>query len=156
MFRRLRIGIATALAVAFAITSGVSAQTSNVITIGYTGPLSGGAAQYGADVQRGIQMAIDEINAAGGVMIGGKKSTFKLSSLDDQYRPPAAQTNAQRLAQEGATVIFCPHAGVDGSGQSRAVYVIEAVAQELYNLYNIKIRDRRQGERRATAAAAAR
>jgi branched-chain amino acid transport system substrate-binding protein len=112
MFRRLRIGIATALAVAFAITSGVSAQTSgNVITIGYTGPLSGGAAQYGADVQRGIQMAIDEINASGGVMVGGKKSTFKLSSLDDQYRPPAAQTNAQRLAQDGATVIFCPHAG---------------------------------------------
>jgi len=49
-----------------------------------------------------------------------------------------------------------PLAGVDGSGQSRAVYVIEAIAQELYNIYDVKIRDRRQGERRARAAAAAR
>jgi hypothetical protein len=46
-----------------------------------------------------------------------------------------------------------PQSGVDGSGQSKAVYVIEAVAQELYNTYDVNIRDRRQGERRALAAA---
>jgi hypothetical protein len=48
-----------------------------------------------------------------------------------------------------------PLAGVDGNGQSRAVYVIEAIAQELYSIYDVKIRDRRQGERRASAAAGA-
>ncbi|HTU45451.1 MAG TPA: hypothetical protein VMF91_10340 [Bryobacteraceae bacterium] len=48
-----------------------------------------------------------------------------------------------------------PLSGVDGSGQSRAVYVIEAIAQELYDTYDVKIRDRRQGERRAAAVAAA-
>jgi branched-chain amino acid transport system substrate-binding protein len=95
-----------------ASTIGATAQTANVITIGYTGPLSGGAAAYGTDVQHGLEMAIEEINAAGGVTVGGKKSLFKLSSLDDQYRPNEAATNAKRLAQQdGAPIIFCPHSG---------------------------------------------
>lgn len=112
MFRRLRLGIAAALTIALAVTVAASAQTSGtVITIGYTGPLTGGAAQYGTDVLRGIDMAIDEINTSGGVTVGGKKMTFKSSALDDQYRPPTAQTNAQRLAQDGAPIIFCPHSG---------------------------------------------
>ncbi|MFN2460906.1 MAG: ABC transporter substrate-binding protein [Candidatus Velthaea sp.] len=112
MLRKLRLGIASALVVALAATVGASAQSGNVITIGYTGPLSGGAAQYGADVQRGIQMAIDEINGSGGVTVGGQKRTFRLASLDDQYRPNEAATNGKRLAQqENAPIIFCPHSG---------------------------------------------
>ncbi|GAC1416905.1 MAG: ABC transporter substrate-binding protein [Candidatus Velthaea sp.] len=113
MFRKIRVGLASALVCAMALTLSASAQTSgNVINIGYTGPLSGGAAQYGADVQRGIEMAIDEINAAGGVTVGGKKSTFKLVSLDDQYRPNEAATNAKRLAQQdNAPIVFCSHSG---------------------------------------------
>jgi branched-chain amino acid transport system substrate-binding protein len=113
MLRKLRAALACAVVLAFASTIGATAQTSgNVITIGYTGPLSGGAAAYGADVQHGLEMAIDEINGAGGVTVGGKKSTFKLVSLDDQYLPPNAATNAKRLAtQDGAQFVFCPHSG---------------------------------------------
>ena len=44
---------------------------SNVIKIGYAGPLTGDTAQYGTAVQAGLKMKIEEINAAGG--INGKK-----------------------------------------------------------------------------------
>jgi branched-chain amino acid transport system substrate-binding protein len=89
-----------------------AADAPTVVNIGFTGPLSGGAAQYGADVQRGIEMAIDEINASGGISVGGKKVTFKLVSLDDQYRPNESAINAKRLVQESQTpIIFCPHSG---------------------------------------------
>ncbi|HEY4440220.1 MAG TPA: ABC transporter substrate-binding protein [Candidatus Elarobacter sp.] len=115
MFRRLRGAVATALVAATAATTIAiaAAQTSSdVITIGYTGPLSGGAAAYGTDVQHGLQMAIDEINAAGGVKVGGKKATFKLVSLDDQYRPPNSVANAKQLSQQNnAVIVFCPHSG---------------------------------------------
>jgi branched-chain amino acid transport system substrate-binding protein len=100
------------LVIGIASTLGATAQTSDTITIGYTGPLSGGAASYGLDVQRGLQMAIDEINADGGVRVGGQKRTFKLVSLDDQYRPPNSVSNAKQLVQRnGATIVFCPHSG---------------------------------------------
>ncbi|MBQ7082555.1 MAG: amino acid ABC transporter substrate-binding protein, partial [Oscillospiraceae bacterium] len=35
--------------------------------IGLSGPLTGGAAVYGVAVQNSAQMAVDEINAAGGL-----------------------------------------------------------------------------------------
>jgi branched-chain amino acid transport system substrate-binding protein len=112
MFRKLRIVLSSAVVIAMASTLGASAQSADTITIGYTGPLSGGAAAYGADVQHGLQMAIDEINDAGGVKVAGKQAKFKLASLDDQYRPNIAQANAKQLAQqENAVIVFCPHSG---------------------------------------------
>jgi branched-chain amino acid transport system substrate-binding protein len=110
--KRLKI-IGSALIVACLATPGyVRAESDGVINIGFTGPLSGGAAQYGADVQRGIELAIDELNVNGGINAGGKKYTFKLVSLDDQYRPNEAAINAKRLVQESNTpIVFCPHSG---------------------------------------------
>ena len=89
-----------------------AADSGNVVNIGFTGPLSGGAAQYGTDVQRGLQMAIDQLNSSGGITASGKKYTFKLVALDDQYRPNEAAINAKRLVQESNTpVVVCPHSG---------------------------------------------
>jgi branched-chain amino acid transport system substrate-binding protein len=112
MIGKLRLGIGSVLVAAMLATLAASAQTGPVLNIGYTGPLSGGAAQYGADVQLGIQLAIDQVNAAGGVTVAGKKTTLHLVSLDDAYRPNEAATNAKRLAQQNATpIIFCSHSG---------------------------------------------
>ena len=46
------------------------------IVIGFSGPLSGPAAEYGQDMLYGIDMAVNEINAAGGITVGGKKHLF--------------------------------------------------------------------------------
>ena len=51
------------------------------IVVGYSGPLSGPAAEYGQDCVNGIDMAVKELNAAGGVTIKGKKYTFRLEKL---------------------------------------------------------------------------
>lgn len=91
--------------------SGGGGEGGGTIVIGYSAGISGGAAEYGINVQNGLQMAIDEINEAG-VEIDGEKYTVTLESLDDQYQPSATGTNAQRLVQgEGASVVFIPHAG---------------------------------------------
>lgn len=87
------------------------ALADRVVNIGYSGPLSGGAAFYGKDVQSGIEMAIGDINKAGGVTVGGEKVTFKLVSLDDRYLPNETATNVRRLTSQGIDVIFVPHAG---------------------------------------------
>ncbi|GAB6175096.1 ABC transporter substrate-binding protein [Paradesulfitobacterium aromaticivorans] len=86
--------------------------TAKVINIGWSGPLSGGAAQYGKDTLDGLQMAVDEINGGGGITVNGQKYTFKVISLDDQYKPDMTATNGRRLVSEyKAPVIFVPHTG---------------------------------------------
>ncbi|TSA84448.1 ABC transporter substrate-binding protein [Deinococcus detaillensis] len=87
------------------------AAADKVVSIGYSGPLSGGAAFYGKDVQSGLDMAIDELNKSGGVTVKGEKVTFKLVALDDKYLPNETATNVKRLTSQGIDVIFVPHAG---------------------------------------------
>ena len=55
-------------------------NTGDTIKIGYIGPLTGSVSVYGIAVQRGIQLSIKEINAAGGLL--GKQ--VELVCKDDQ------------------------------------------------------------------------
>lgn len=57
-----------------------------VLKIGFSGPLTGDYAQYGNGVKNGAQLAIDEINAAGG--INGMK--LELNGQDDEGDPEKA------------------------------------------------------------------
>ncbi len=83
----------------------------DVVKLGYSGPLSGGAAQYGKNVLDGMQMAVSEINAAG-PEIGGRKVKFEIVALDDKYNPSETAINAQRLVQQHKTpAIVVPHSG---------------------------------------------
>ena len=87
-------------------------KEAKIINIGWSGPLSGGAAQYGQDTVEGLKMAIDETNDKGGITIAGQKYTFKLVTLDDQYQPNLTATNAHRLKTEyNCPIIFTPHSG---------------------------------------------
>jgi branched-chain amino acid transport system substrate-binding protein len=93
------------------------------ITIGFTGPLSGGAALYGKNCLTGLQMAAEEINAKGGLDLGGAKSKIEIVSLDDRYSPSEAAQNAKRLVEQNkAAVVFCPHSG--------GVFAIQAFNQQ--------------------------
>jgi len=88
------------------------ARAQEAVAIGYSGPLSGGAALYGKNTLTGLEMAAKEINDGGGFSVGGKKYTLNLLSLDDKYAPSLTAGNAKRLrVQSNAMVIFTPHSG---------------------------------------------
>lgn len=55
---------------------------------------------YGWDAERGIKLAIDEINAAGGVNVGGKKRPFKAEVIDTRDLEPAVPVADALLAME--------------------------------------------------------
>lgn len=100
------------LAVAVATTMGMSSAMAAEVNVGFTGPLSGGAALYGENVLSGLRMAAEEINANGGFDLDGEKATINVVALDDQYSPAQAATNAKRLKQESdVPAIFIPHSG---------------------------------------------
>jgi len=108
MIRRFFPLAATAMA---ALLASGAALAQEVVKLGYTGPLSGGAALYGKNVLSGIQMAVDEINAKG-LEVSGKKVKLEVVSLDDKYSPADAAINARRLVQQYKTpAVFVPHSG---------------------------------------------
>ena len=77
-----------------AADSGSKAETADgdVFTIGTTGPLTGSAASYGNSVKNGATIAIDEINAAGGVKVGDKTYKLALNFQDDSGVSTASST----------------------------------------------------------------
>jgi branched-chain amino acid transport system substrate-binding protein len=100
--------LVAALAAVFGAGAAFAQET---VKIGFTGPLSGGAALYGKNVVNGMEMAIKEINAAG-LEVAGKKVKLELVALDDKYAPAEAAINARRLVQQyQSPAVFVPHSG---------------------------------------------
>ncbi len=68
--------------------------------IGVSGPLTGGAAVYGVAVKNSAQMAVDEINAAGGF----DGVMFKLVATDDVHDPSKVAANYASMLEGGMQV----------------------------------------------------
>lgn len=75
-------------------TSG--APAGDTIKVGVYVDLTGQTSSFGQSTRNGIQLAVDEINAAGGV--GGKK--IQLIVEDDQGRPEQAKTVVSKLINQ--------------------------------------------------------
>ena len=73
------------------------ASNNTEYIIGVSGPLTGSAAMYGQAVVNAAQIAVDEINAAGG--LNGIK--FKLVATDDMNDPTKLSTNYSSLLEGG-------------------------------------------------------
>ncbi|MGL4996711.1 MAG: branched-chain amino acid ABC transporter substrate-binding protein, partial [Deefgea sp.] len=88
--------VATETAASAPVTE-AAPSNSDVIKIGNAAALTGPAAHFGKDIENGVQLAMDEINAAGGVDIAGKKMKLVMVSEDDQGDPKTATNVAQRF-----------------------------------------------------------
>ncbi|HMO45865.1 MAG TPA: ABC transporter substrate-binding protein [Rubrivivax sp.] len=98
----------------------LAALAQDVVKIGYSGPLSGGAALYGKNVLDGQLMAVAEMNAAGGLKVGGHTVKLEVVALDDQYNPSQTAINVQRLVQQDKTPsVLISHSGGVYAAQTR-------------------------------------
>ncbi|MGI6279532.1 MAG: ABC transporter substrate-binding protein [Acutalibacteraceae bacterium] len=77
-------------------------DSSGKLVIGGTGPLTGEASTYGISVQRGAQIAIDEINKAGG--INGIKLEFLFE--DDEADGTKAKAAFEKLMDNGMQIFM--------------------------------------------------
>lgn len=115
------LSVLTAAAMCMAAMTGCGSKSGSadngasgdVYKIGGMGPLTGDGASYGLSVKQGAQIAIDEINAAGGV--NGK--LFELIFEDDQSDAEKAISAYNKIMDENVTAIL----GAVTSGCSIAV-----------------------------------
>ncbi|MDR1588055.1 MAG: ABC transporter substrate-binding protein [Treponema sp.] len=113
------IAMIMALFCAVSLVFAGGSKESDTITIGGIFPLSGPVAVYGVEARKGIELAIEEINAAGGV--NGKK--FALVSEDDTGNPEITVNAYRKLtAQDKVNVII-------GSLTSGCTIAITSLAQ---------------------------
>ena len=91
------------------------------VKIGSGEPKSGGIAHIGKDNENGVQLAINEINAKGDLIIGGKKVKFVLVGEDDAADPKQGTIVAQKLVDEKVAAVV-GHATSGVSIPANAVY----------------------------------
>jgi branched-chain amino acid transport system substrate-binding protein len=77
--------------------------TDNVIKLGEVGSMTGSEATFGTSTHNGIELAIRQANAAGGI----KGKQIQVITLDDQGKPEEAATAVTKLiTQNGVTAIL--------------------------------------------------
>ena len=69
-----------------------AAATAGEIAIGHYGSLTGGQATFGRSTDEGILLAVNEINAAGGLEVAGVKRKVKLVSEDTESKAEKADS----------------------------------------------------------------
>ena len=108
MIGTLRAGIFLAIGLCAA------APASADILIAVAGPITGPSAVFGLQMRAGAQLAVDDLNARGGVL--GQHVT--LEAADDACDPKQAVAVANRLASDGAVFVaghFCSGSSIPAS-----------------------------------------
>src|SRR5689334_12938744 len=101
IFRRAGILVAAAAA---SLSAG-TAQAQEVLKIGFAGALTGYLAPYDQSTQQGLEVAIDEINKAGGI---DGKIKLELTTRDVRSEVAQSAVVAQELVDMGINVMIAP------------------------------------------------
>ncbi|RZS56905.1 ABC transporter substrate-binding protein [Sphaerotilus mobilis] len=99
-----RAGLQAAVAVAAASLFALPALAADVVKIATLVELSGAGATSGTNFKNGIELAVREINAAGGIL--GRK--IETSTSDTQSNPGVAKGLAQKAVDDEVFAVFGP------------------------------------------------
>ena len=103
-------------------TAAAAANAAGTVKIGMSGPLTGGASAYGLAVKAGMEVAVEEINAKGGLQI-------EFNAQDDEADGEKAVSAYNVLKDWGMQVM----AGQVTTGSALAV-APESTADNMFNL----------------------
>ena len=143
------IALALALVLALAVCSAFAEETIT-LKIAHIGPLTGPAALYGIATSRGAQIAVDEINAAGG------KYRIELIDEDDEHNVEKVINAYNAALDAGAQMILgsttskpCEAAGAQGYAD-RVFFLTPsasstAVIEDKDNVFQVCFTDPNQG-----------
>ncbi|MDO4315523.1 MAG: ABC transporter substrate-binding protein [Oscillospiraceae bacterium] len=93
----------------------------DTITLGMIGPMTGSLAVYGTHVASGVNLAIKEINAAGGVTLGGTTYQLAVETKDDQGDSTECVNAMNALISDGIQLVV-------GSATSGCTSAITSIA----------------------------
>jgi branched-chain amino acid transport system substrate-binding protein len=104
--------ILIAFSLALALIGHSPRGIAQTIKVGAVVPLTGRYAALGAQVRAGYEIGVQQLNAVGGVTVGGKKMQIELILLDDESDPTKTVQRLETLAAQGV-VAYLGGAGSD-------------------------------------------
>lgn len=124
-FSKVVSGLAAAAMVAASMSMAVAAEDGGVFKIGSIGPMTGGAAVYGNAVMNAAQIAVDEINEAGGV----NGVMLEFNAQDDEHDPEKAVNAYNTLKDWGmqmllGTVTSAPCIAVEAEAMNDNMFLL--------------------------------
>lgn len=147
-------GLVVALAAAVSLAGCGGEEDANTIPIAVVGPVTGQNASFGAQMKNGGELAVEDINAAGGVL--GKK--LDLSIGDDACYPEQAVTVANQMTGSNVVLVaghYCSSSSIAASkvyAKSNTVQISPASTNPTLtddragpNIYRVCGRDDQQG-----------
>lgn len=99
---------------AIVATLPMRAGAAEKVAFGVITPLSGGAAHYGTNFWRGIQISVEEINKGGGVPVAGKKVELEAIVCDDEFKSDKSVSCGRRLASMNKVPMIMTPASLSG------------------------------------------
>ena len=104
MLRRTSVGVGLVLALVLSLSVTAWTQGKPPVKVALVAAMSGGSALSGEAIKRGLTVAIDEINARGGVLGGSK---LELVIRDEEGNPSKGVTAARDVIErEKAVAVF--------------------------------------------------
>ncbi|MDR7470118.1 MAG: ABC transporter substrate-binding protein [Armatimonadota bacterium] len=79
-----------------ALPAALAAGAPPTVKVGYSAPFTGAAAEFGTNGWRGIQLALEEINAKG-LRVAGKTYRVAVVRYDDRCEPTEGAANVRKL-----------------------------------------------------------
>jgi branched-chain amino acid transport system substrate-binding protein len=101
MRQRVRIPKPFVLLIAFGLGAWPPVAAAQAIKVGAAVPLTGRYGAGGAQARAGYEIAVEEINRAGGVTVAGKKVPLELTVLDDESDATKTVSRYETLAAQG-------------------------------------------------------
>lgn len=97
------------------------AASGDTITLGVIGPMTGTLAVYGTHISNGVELAVEQINAEGGVTVDGKSYKLATETKDDQGDSTECLNAMNALISDGIDLVI-------GSATSGCTSAITSVA----------------------------
>lgn len=116
-----------------AATARAAAAEDNRVIIGLAAPMTGDLQKYGQEMRRGAELAVADLNAAGGVL--GRQVVLEV--VDDHCGKQEAEEAATELIRKGVVFVdghFCSGSSIEGSevyGPAKVLQITPSVTNGL-------------------------
>ena len=124
--------IGLAFGASLALSASALAQD---ITVGVAGPMTGGESAFGRQMKNGAEQAVEDLNAAGGVL--GKKLALQVG--DDACDPKQARSIAEKFASSKVPFVaghYCSSSSIPASeayAEGNVLQITPASTNPLYH-----------------------
>ncbi|MDD3336722.1 MAG: ABC transporter substrate-binding protein [Eubacteriales bacterium] len=147
--KKMKVLVSFVLVIAMALTMVSAAVAEGALKIGFIGPLTGAAAVYGISAKQGSEIAVEEINALGGMQI-------EFNAQDDEHDAEKSVNAYNNLMDWGVQLIdgcvtTTPCVAVSAEAFNDRVFMLTpsasstAVIADKDNVYQVCFTDPAQG-----------